>query len=215
MPSLTLIRHPQSPPDASARLEMILSASSNLYSYIIQLANSSQPEPSSWIEGPARAELLSRHVLPWLASLEWHLSSDFFPPLLTAPPAEESGQPGTTLSGAAASAAVTLELLGDLFPSLLGGGPGPEDTIAPGGNLEEVDSLLKGEAGEGTQGLEKRWPKSEGLRVAVMARPRVKAWREGGERHAEWMVCEGGRMDVLRKAAKRSEKDDEKTLAGK
>lgn len=189
---------------------MILSASLALLNHLLSLASSDPTNPTAWLAPPSRTRLLSLHILPYLSSLEHHLSSTFFPPLLTAPPSDTSGQPGTTLSSAAAAAATVLDVLGDVFPAVAGPSGALPDGLAPGGGLEEVGGLLKGEVPEGATGLEVRWPKCEGLRLAVMERPRVKAWREGERRAKEWFVYASG--DELREAAEKHAEEDVKVI---
>lgn len=200
----------QSPPDASARLEMILSSSLALLNKILDLASGNSDQPTDWLAPPTRNDLLSSWVVPYLNSLEHHLSSTFFPPLLTPPPSSTSGQPGTTLSGAAATAAVILDLLADLFPSIAGRSDALPSGLTPGGGLKQVDGLLKGEVPAEAKGLEVRWPKCEGLRLAVMERPRVRAWREGGRRQAEWFAYASG--EEIGKAAETYREEDEEVL---
>jgi len=189
---------------------MIMSASLALLDKLLAHASGDPDSPAEWLAPPSRTQLLSASVLPYLASLEHHLSSTFFPPLLTPPPPDHSGQPGTTLSGAAAAAAVVLDLVGALFPSLAGPSGALPEGLQPGGGMKEVGGLLEGEVPKGARGLEARWPKCEGLRLAVMERPRVKAWREGGRREEEWFVY-ASEQDI-RHAADRFREEDEREV---
>ncbi|KAK4051059.1 hypothetical protein OIV83_003188 [Microbotryomycetes sp. JL201] len=97
-----------SPPDSRARLEMIRSAAATLIDRLLPLAADSKRAN--------KQETYQRIVEPFLQSLEYHLASSFFPPMLVNP--LTNGQPGTTLSPAAATASTAISLIIDLFPRM-------------------------------------------------------------------------------------------------
>lgn len=119
---------------------------------------------ADWLAPPQRQHMINTLILPYLTSLSFHVSSAFFPPLLTPP--LTLGQPGTSLSAAAATATTVISLIQELFPRTLGPGP-------------------KG-------GMQKRFPSVEALRVEVESRPRIAAWIASGERATEWTRSEHG-----------------------
>lgn len=165
-PSLPL----QSPPDARARLEMVREASAFLLNRLFASASS-----ADWLGPTSRQHMLSTLILPYLTSLSHHLSSAFFPPLLTPP--LTLGQPGSSLSAAAASAATVISFIEELFPNTLGAG---EDG-----------------------GMQKRFPLCENLRNDVESRPRVKAWIEGGGREIRWTLWEHGSTEWIKSQAEK------------
>ncbi|KAM0751040.1 hypothetical protein T439DRAFT_325196 [Meredithblackwellia eburnea MCA 4105] len=142
-------------PDAQGRLEMLRSASSHLLTQLLTLMTTSP----DWLSPPHR-DPLKIICETYLASLSYHLSSSFFPPLLS-PPLPE-GQPGTSLTAAVATAATLVALIEDIFPVTLG--------------CQESD------ASEDESGMRKRWPRVEEMRRGVEDRERVKAWRS---RHSD------------------------------
>ncbi|KAK4051666.1 hypothetical protein OIO90_004616 [Microbotryomycetes sp. JL221] len=96
----------KSPPDARARLEQIRSASATVIDRLLPFAN-----PDGAHKGNSKLRAIEVISEPYLESLEYHLNASFFPPLLVAPLTD--GQPGTTLSPAAATAATALSLILD------------------------------------------------------------------------------------------------------
>ncbi|KDE06834.1 hypothetical protein MVLG_02870 [Microbotryum lychnidis-dioicae p1A1 Lamole] len=164
-----------SPPDAKARLEMIRCASSFLLTRLFSLVS------PTWLEPASRTHLLRSLIHPFLSSLSHHLSSSFFPPLLTRP--LTNGQPGTSLSPAAATAYTTLCLIQELFPHSLGPGQGG--------------------------GMMKYFPRCEQLRTSVEQRPRIKDWIESGKREVEWTTRRGGELKVIKKMADKYDRVEE------
>ncbi|SCV73707.1 BQ2448_6137 [Microbotryum intermedium] len=146
---------------------MIRCASAFLLTRLFSLIN------PGWLEPSSRIHLLRSLIHPYLSSLSHHLSSSFFPPLLTRP--LTNGQPGTSLSPAAATAYTTLCLIQDLFPRTLG---------------------------LGSEGGMRRWfPRCEELRASVEERPRIKAWIRSGKRQEEWTLRKGGELKAIREMA--------------
>ncbi|KAM0790021.1 hypothetical protein ACM66B_005350 [Microbotryomycetes sp. NB124-2] len=94
-----------SPPDSRARLEMIRSAAATLIDRLLPLA----ADPAS----ADKQQVYQNTVEPFLQSLEYHLASSFFPPMLVNP--LTNGQPGTTLSPAAATASTAISLILDIY----------------------------------------------------------------------------------------------------
>lgn len=149
---------------------MIREASAFVMSKIFALCG------AGWLDGGAsgrRGHLRHAIVEPFLSSLHHHLSSSFFPPLLSFP--LENGRPGTSLTGAAATATVALSLISELFPRTLGAGP------------------------EG--GMAQLFPRCAALRVSVEARPRIAEWIKAGGRVHTWMRNEWGSQAAIRAAA--------------
>lgn len=146
---------------------MIREASSHLMNKLFALVS------PTWLQPPHRFTLLDRIIIPYLNSLEFHLSSSFYPPLLITP--LESGRPGTSLSPASAAATTCLAFIGDLFPNTLG--PGIEG------------------------GMSQRFPKSAFLRREVETRPNISKWIEGGGRDKDWTRLEWGRRDFVQQMA--------------
>ncbi|ORY83496.1 hypothetical protein BCR35DRAFT_303345 [Leucosporidium creatinivorum] len=165
----------QSPPDARARLEMVREASAFLLNRLFASASS-----SDWLAPPSRQHMLSTLILPYLTSLSHHLSSAFFPPLLTPP--LTLGQPGSSLSAAAASACTVISFIEELFPNTLGAGE---------------DGKMK-----------RRFPLCEALRVEVESRPRIKAWIEGGGRGVRWTLWEHGSTEWIKQEAEKYDVED-------
>lgn len=141
-------------------------------------ANASSP---TWLSPPHRHALLKDIITPYLSSLSHHLSSSFFPPLLTSP--LSLGQPGTSLTAAAASASTAISLIEELFPRTLGAGAGG--------------------------GMERKFPRCEALRVLVEARPRIKAWIEGGGREVRWTLWEWGSTEWIWSEAEKWDYDED------
>ncbi|KAI5479451.1 hypothetical protein MNV49_003595 [Pseudohyphozyma bogoriensis] len=141
-----------SPPDATARLTMILSSSLELLAHLLALTSTTTTSPPpSFLLPPHRSALLTT-ITTYLTSLEHHLSSSFFPPLFSDP--LPLAQPGTNLTPAAATAVTVISFVQDLFPSELGGGNGG--------------------------GMEEQFPKCEELRREVEGRDKIREWIEGG-----------------------------------
>ena len=136
---------------------------------------------ADWLAPPHRQHMLNTLILPYLSSLSFHVGSAFFPPLLTPP--LTSGQPGTSLSAAAATATTVISLIQELFPRTLGAGP------------------------EG--GMKKRFPAVEALRVEVESRPRIAEWIASGARATEWTRWEHGSSAFI--AAEAEKYDVEET----
>lgn len=136
---------------------MLRSASTNLLNYILHLCTTS-PE---WLAPPNRAPLEAL-CTTYLTSLSHHLSSSFFPPLLSNP--LPRGQPGSNLTAAAVMVATAVTLVEDVFPGTLGRG----------------------------EGMQERWPAVEQLRRGVEGRERVIKWREGRDpAETGWEWAEG------------------------
>lgn len=159
-----------SSPDMRARMEMIQEASLAVLDKCFSMAKTSP----TWLQPPHRSTLLTSIIQPYLTSLEYHLTSSFYPPLLTHP--FEDGRPGTSLSPASAAATTALSVISDLFENTLGAGNGG--------------------------GMEKRFPRCENLRRAVESRPNIKKWIEEGGRDNDWMRVDCGKRDFISKMAK-------------
>lgn len=154
---------------------MVREAATFLLSRLFSLASS-----PDWLAPPSRQHMLDSHIIPYLTSLNYHLSSTFFPPLLTPPLV--LGQPGTSLSAAAASACTVISFIEELFPHTLGSGP--------------------------DGGMHKRFPRCEALRVEVESRPRIKEWIEAGKRATTWTLWPAGSTEAIKEAADKYDKEE-------
>lgn len=159
-----------------ARIEQLRSASMFVCNKLWTMATDEQ-----WLAPPRRDDVLKQVILPFLRSLEWHLASNIFPPIVHPPPKDHS-RPGTTLTAAAAAATSAIDFMCDLFPKALS----PE----AGGPLETL------------------FPQCHGLCKHVHERPRIEAWIKKGGRVDEWTGRPYGRLAYVREMADKHDAGD-------
>lgn len=166
---------------------MIRESSAFLLSALFSL----QRNNPSWLSPPNRQHMHDTLILPYLKSLSHHLSSDFFPPLLLPAQGPESVPRGTTtLSPAAASACITLDMISDLFPHEYGSGP---------------------------NGMQAQFPRCQKIKDDVFNRPRVQAWlekKEGGREKESWTRTEWGTRAFMQKMADEARRVADEGIGG-
>jgi hypothetical protein len=154
--------------------QSVLAETGAILSYLEQSLRT-EPNGSSPDMRAHRSTLLTSIIQSYLISLEFHLSSSFFPPLLTHP--FEDGRPGTSLSPASAAGITALSLISDEFPNTIGAG--------------------------NRGGMEKRFPRCENLRRAVESRPNIRKGIEEGGRDIDRMRVDCRKRDSSRKRRRR------------